>query len=239
MRVNNLEAENISGSNDYSNGMEYGIPGSDISYPVRSKVNLRLIKNYEDYSDNELVDLFVQDRDELAFNEIFNRYYQKTRKLALKILTDVDEAEDIVQEVFVTLLKSMNGFRGESKFSTWLYAISLNTIRMRLREKVKDRKSVSIDDDEYNKSLDNIVRNRKKNARLNSPEDININRQFVEKLHQALESLPEKYKEAFVLRNMKQLSNQEVADQLGVTLSAVKSRVHRARQYLKTNFSEY
>jgi len=145
MRVNNLEIEGTSNSKDYSKGIAYNIQNSNISSEVRRNGNLRLIKNYDDY---ELVDLFVLDSDELAFNEIFNRYYEKIKRFALKKLTDVDEAEDIVQEVFITLIRSLSSFRGESKFSTWLYAVTLNTIRMRLREKVKDRRSISIDDDE-------------------------------------------------------------------------------------------
>ncbi len=239
MRVNSLEVEESSNAKDYLSGIAYDIQNLNISSEAQRIVNLRVIKNYEDYSDNQLVDLFVLDSDELAFNEIFNRYYEKIKRFALKKLADVDEAEDIVQEVFITLIRSLSSFRGESKFSTWLYAVTLNTIRMRLREKVKDRRSISIDNDDYINSINNIASKSSKNSRLNNPEDVYINKEFVEKLHQALESIPEKYKEVFVFRNINQLSNQEIADNLGISLAAVKSRVHRARQHLRINLNKY
>jgi len=239
MRLTSLEVEKTPSSTDYFNGIEYGIRNNKKYSKHRGRPDLRIIKNYEDYSDIELVDSFIFESDDLAFNEIFNRYYEKVMRLALKKLTDIDEAEDIVQEVFVTLVQKMDSFRGDSKFSTWLYAITLNTIKMRLREKIRNRRYISIDEDYNVNSMDRVVSNASNNGGLNSPEEIFVNNEFIENLNRALDLIPEKYKEAFILRDLNQLSNQEIADQLGLTLSAVKSRVHRARQYLQTNFGDY
>ena len=238
MEVDISEVEKTYSSNEYSYNQGYLEQNPEDLTDEGKNINLRIIKDYENHSDIELVDLYVRKSDEMAFNEIFERYYKKAKGFAQKILTDVNEAEDIAQEVFATLLKSMSGFRGESKFSTWLYSITFNSIRMRLREKKKDRKFISIDDNDQHNFLENVISINTKINRPNSPEYEYINQEFAKKLHQTLEQIPKKYKDVFILRDMKQLSNQEVADELGVSLAAVKSRVYRARQYLKTNFKE-
>ena len=239
MSANSLEVQGISKGRNYfidTNSVKHA--NDEYSEPVRRE-KLRIVKNHEEYTDNELVDLFVFERDNLALNEVFNRYYDKVKRLALKILADTDEAEEVVQEVFITLLQKMESFRGESKFSTWLYSITLNTTRMRLREKIRDRRSLSLDNDDYGKSIEGILSNDTNNKWLKTPEEININSEFMENLNKSLDMIPEKYREAFILRDINQYSNQEVAEQLGLSIPAVKSRVHRARRFLQTSFGEY
>src|SRR5574341_2006623 len=104
------------------------------------------ILNYSDLSDEKLVRLFVEERDEGAFNEIVNRYADKTFRLALRIIRNTHDAEEVLQEVFLSMEK-LNTFREESKFSTWLYRVTANACYMRLRaNKRKHENEVSLED---------------------------------------------------------------------------------------------
>ncbi len=238
MRNNSLEVERFYTTDESLNYEENKVQSSNLSSKVSKKVTLQIIKDIEKYTDKELVSLFVLSGDEHAFNEIFKRYNQKVKWLALKKLSDIQDAEDTVQEVFTILLKSMHSFRGESQFSTWLYAITSNKIRSKIRSKIKDRNSISIDTNEYLNTLASFKDMVNKHNCSNNPEELNINQQSIGKLYQELESAPKKIKETIVLKDINELSNQEVADQLGITLSAVKSRVHRSRQFLKASMGK-
>ncbi len=231
MIVNRLKRE------DQTNTYNYDITTSKKLAISKSPAKLRLIRNYEDSTDEKLVDLFVQENDEQAFNEIFNRYYEKIKRYALKKLNNVEEAEDIAQDVYSKLLYSLKNFRGDSKFSTWLYIVSLNTIRMKQRKQMKDKRTLSIDDDDFKDLINNISGINDKSDGLINQELDYTNKRFLENVYGALELLPKKYSEAFILRDIKQLSNEEAANNLGISLTAVKSRVHRARQQLKTRLS--
>lgn len=233
MVIYSLNAETTNEDNKFIiNSLVHKKPSFNNSLEKRNSSNLRLIKNYSKYSDNDLIDFFVVNDDELAFNEIFNRYYQKVYGLALKILKDVDKAEDITQEVFVKLLTSAENFRKESKFSTWLYVITKNTINMSFRGLKNSKTAISIDDDIYQKSLD-IEISKVNSVSENNPEAQAINKECVEKLYKAVESLPKQSKEVVLLRGRKQYTNLEVAEELGMTLLAVKSRLHRSRKHIK------
>lgn len=194
-------------------------------------------KDYTNCPDIELLDSFIISKDELAFNEIFNRYYDKTCHLALKIIGDVDEAEDIVQEVFVKLLTGIQNFRGDSKFSTWLYAITLNTIRMRFRGLKKKKLTLSIDNEAYSDLINSSIGLSDAGNHTKNPESININRELAEELYKALDTLPRKSREVFLLREREEYTNVEVANRLGMSLPAVKSRIHRTRNLLKNNLN--
>jgi len=231
MIVNRLKRE------DQSNTYDYEIPAPKKPAKDKGPAKLRLIRNYEDSTDEKLVDLFVQENDEQAFNEIFNRYYEKIKRFALKKLNNAEEAEDIAQEVYSKLLSSLKNFRGESKFSTWLYIVSLNTIRMKQRKQMKDKRTLSIDDDDFKDLINNISCINDKNNGLSNQEQDYTNKKLLQNVYTALEQIPEKYSEAFILRDIKELSNEEAAQNLGISLTAVKSRVYRARQQLKVRLN--
>jgi len=163
MRVNNLGLQRTYNNEGHLKRLPYKIQNYQISTKPEKNDYSLTTKNYVDYTDSELVDSYVLDIDELAFEEIFNRYYHNVKKLGLKILNDVEEAEDLVQEVFVNLLTSMSGFHGESKFSSWLYLITLNIIRMKLRENLLKHLSHYPGDDNLsalNKQRKNIIKKR-------------------------------------------------------------------------------
>ena len=233
---NNLETAKINRSKDYYEYKNYESENSEKSQNSENISGKQYIKNYKDYHDIELVNQYVSDRDELAFNVIFERYRDKVKRLALKILKNVHEADDIVQEVFIIVLNSMTSFRNESKFSSWLYSISLNCIRNSLRKKRRERRFITqVEDDYINDVEDVYYRGYGENDvnRADNPEDININYEIYNELNRVLELLPKKYREPLELRISHGYSNNQVASQLRLSLPAVKSRIHRARKHIK------
>ncbi|MGH7889678.1 MAG: RNA polymerase sigma factor, partial [Thermodesulfobacteriota bacterium] len=185
--------------------------------------------NYKTLSDEKLVKLFLQDKDEEGFNEIVNRYDNEIYGLALKITRNNNDAEEVLQEVFLTILKKLDTFREESKFSTWLYRIAANESCMRLRvEKRKYENETSLRDyASYDDS--GVLKGVQLKDWSDIPDEALLNREGVEIIEKALSDLPEPNRVVFHLRDIEGFSNKEVAEILSISITAVKSRIHRAR----------
>ena len=188
--------------------------------------------------DEELVRMFVTERDEDAFNEIVNRYGEKVFRLALRITRSSHVADEVLQEVFLTLVEKLDSFREESTFSTWLYRVATNASLIQIRNKKKDGKSMSLDD--YVPYGENgILSEILLKDWSYSPDEIFAGKEGMEVIERAIDELPEKYRIVFHLRDIEGLSNEEVGAILGLSISAVKSRIHRARLYLRDRLSDY
>ena len=194
---------------------------------------------YKCFNDEELVDMYVNDSMEGAFNELVERHSEKIFRTALRITGDTNAAEEVLQNVFVILVQSLRNFRKDSKFTTWLYKVVLNTSFMYLRSKKKQNNGeIKIEDlvrfDESGNLKDVYMKDWS-----NIPEDQLLNKEGITKLEKAIDELPEKYKVVFQLKDIEGMSNQEVADILGLSLPAVKSRALRARLYLRDKLTDY
>jgi RNA polymerase sigma-70 factor (ECF subfamily) len=193
---------------------------------------------YHDLPDEELVRMFVEERDEDAFNEIANRYGEKVFRLALRITHSTHIADEVLQEVFLTLVEKLDSFREESTFSTWLYRVATNASLIQIRNRNKHGKAISLDDYvPYNEKgmLSEILLK----DWSYSPDEIFAGKEGMEVIERAIDELPEKYRIVFHLRDIEGLSNEEVGEILGLSISAVKSRIHRARLFLRDSLSEY
>jgi RNA polymerase sigma-70 factor (ECF subfamily) len=193
---------------------------------------------HRDLPDEELVRMFVEERDEGAFNEIANRYGEKVFRLALRITHITHIADEVLQEVFLTLVEKLDSFREESTFSTWLYRVATNASLIQIRNTKKHGKSMSLDDYvPYNEKgmLSEILLK----DWSYSPDEIFAGKEGMEVIERAINELPEKYRIVFHLRDIEGLSNEEVGDILGLSISAVKSRIHRARLFLRDSLSDY
>src|SRR5574341_2661854 len=196
------------------------------------------IPNYSDLSDEKLVRLFVEKKDEEAFNEIVNRYADKTFRLALRIIRNTHDAEEVLQEVFLSMEK-LNTFREESKFSTWLYRVTANACYMRLRaNKRKHENEVSLEDYiPYDKT--GVINGIQIRDWSNRPDELLLSREGMDLIEKSVNELPIPYRLVFHLRDVEGLTNQEVAKVLGLTVSAVKSRILRARLFFSDKLSDY
>jgi len=193
----------------------------------------------EDLKDEELVSSFVEERCEEAFNEIVNRYSDKVFRLAYRITGDVNDAEEVLQEVFIILIEKLGTFRAESRFSTWLYRVASNAGYMFLRNgKKRNGKEISLDDYKpYNDygMLEGVAEkdwSEKPDSKLIGEEGARI-------IDNAIGELPEDYRIVFHMKDVEGLTSKEIANILGLSLPAVKSRVLRARLFLRDRLSDY
>ncbi len=192
----------------------------------------------ENLFDEELVRLFLETKDEAAFNEIVNRYGDKIYRLALRITGNHSDADDVLQEVFLAMEK-LHTFREESKFSTWLYRVAANASFMHLRAKRKIYENeVSLEDytlySEYG-ALEGVQIKEWSDR----PDELLLGREGMEMIESAVNQLPVSYRVVFHLRDVEGLTNPEVATALGLSLTTVKSRLHRARLFLRDKLSDY
>lgn len=192
-----------------------------------------------DISDEELVRLYTAKGNERAFEEIINRYMNKIYGFALRITRNPSDAEEVFQDVFLTLSKKLHTFRGESKFSSWLYRVSMNTSYMYMRSQKKHENNLSLDSyapyDE-NGTLMGKIKNKDWSSR---PDLVLFGKEAVKIIESAINELPESYRVVFHLRDVEGLTNEEVSQALDITIPAVKSRLHRARLFLRDRLSDY
>jgi RNA polymerase sigma-70 factor (ECF subfamily) len=188
--------------------------------------------------DEKLIELFTNENNGNAFEEIVNRYGNKVYGLAFRITRDHHGSEEVLQEVFLTLVKKIGTFRGESKFSSWLYRVTMNAIYMQLRSDKKHESDVSLEDyAPYNEG--GMLSGVKAKDWSNRPDTALFNKEAKENIEMAVNKLPESYRVVFHLRDVEGLSNEETAEALGLSVTAVKSRLHRARLFLRDRLSDY
>ena len=169
-------------------------------------------------------------RDEVAFNELVERYQHRIFAVVLRMLGNRQEAEDIAQEVFVTVFRKIDGFRGESKLSTWLYRITVNHCRNRLKYLGRRPASRSSSFDE----LGELECSQEAAGRSTSnPEQSASDRQLLARVARELNALELDHRTLIVLRDVQGLAYGEIAEVTGLAIGTVKSRLHRARLQLK------
>lgn len=180
--------------------------------------------------------------DDSAFDELMQRYEGKVYRLALGMVKNRDDALDAVQDAFLNVYKKIDTFKGESAFSTWLYRIALNSTYMTLRSRSRQDRVESLDEPGVLERLYDAA-----SSQLHEPggdwsaraDDLVLRRELAEAMREAVASMPEEYRAIFTLRDVDGLSNQEVADILGLTIAAAKTRLHRARIFLRERLSSY
>jgi RNA polymerase sigma-70 factor (ECF subfamily) len=171
----------------------------------------------------------AREGDTVAFGELVRRYEGKIFRLAQHITQNREDAEDVLQETFLKAYEHLDQFQGNSKFYTWIVRIAVNQALMKLRRRKADR-SVSLDET-IDTGEDNIVREIA--AWGEDPEERFSREELGELLDSAVKGLEPPYRSVFVLRDIEDLSTEETADALGLSIPAVKSRLLRARLQLR------
>jgi RNA polymerase sigma-70 factor (ECF subfamily) len=183
--------------------------------------------NLKKARDEDLV-LLARQADTRAFDELVKRYQNKIYRLARRMTETEEDAEDVLQEAFVKAYKSLKGFKGESRFSTWLYRITVNLALMKLRKK----KLETVPLDQPIQTRDGVVKRDIEDAGLDPLERL-IAAESKQILDRAVAGLPAGHRAVFVLRDIEKLSTEDTARVLGISVPAVKSRLHRTRLMLK------
>jgi RNA polymerase sigma-70 factor (ECF subfamily) len=172
-------------------------------------------------------------RDEAAFNELVRLYQDKVFQLVFRMLGDRAEAEDLAQEVFVTVFKCIDGFRGESKLSTWLYRVATNHSKNRIKYLGRRGRGQKTEFDELSERDAVESATMETSARIERPDEAVEGRQVERLVQRALSELEEEHRELVVLRDVENLSYEEIQEITGLPEGTVKSRLHRARLALQ------
>ncbi len=170
-----------------------------------------------------------------SFEAIVSRYETKVHNLAMRLTRNAEDAEEVLQDVFVTVYRKIEGFEGKAKFSSWLYRITVNAAFMKLRKRKQDQ-SISLDDmlpHLQNKAI------TQKNAFGACSDSLALNNEIKDALEAAIKKLPDDYRAVFILRDIDGLSNKEVGEILGLSIPAVKSRLHRSRLMLRKRLRRF
>ena len=191
-------------------------------------------KEKRESSEAELVER-VRTGDKKALSAIVAENEQLVYNTALRLVGNTEEAECVMQETFLKVFQALPQFKGESSLSTWIYRIATNFALMRLRDRKKDFSDFEHIDFKVSKSaLDNFNRSIGAN-----PHRAIENSELREKMEEAINALPPKFRSVFVLKDIEGLSLKEIAEMNEMSLPAVKSNLHRARLFLRNRLAEY
>jgi RNA polymerase sigma-70 factor (ECF subfamily) len=177
-------------------------------------------------TDEELVALATAgDLD--SFNQLVARWERPIYALAYRTLGREEDARDVVQEAFLRAFRALRGFRGQAKFSSWLYRITLNLCRDWVR---RERRAPVV---QLPEGVDPIEVADERVAPAESVEDLVARKQMSEAVARAMEELPEEQRVAILLKEFHGLTFQEIADQLDCPLSTVKTRLYQGLSVLR------
>jgi RNA polymerase sigma-70 factor, ECF subfamily len=186
------------------------------------------------YDDEQELLRGLRRRDRLACTCLLKEYAPRLLRLSMQLMGDSDEAEDVLQEAFIRACDQIDSFRGESGLGTWLHRIVINTALMRLR---KRRPESSTDIESLAERADGTWQSVASDSAEPSRELLGA--ELLEALDRSVARLPESLRTAFVLRDVEELSTRDAAELLGISESALKVRLHRARLALRKEMTPY
>jgi RNA polymerase sigma-70 factor, ECF subfamily len=187
--------------------------------------------------DQELVTRF-KSGDAAAFDQMVERYWSRIYSMVNQLLRNPQDAEEVTQDAFIRAHRGLGNFRGDSSFSTWLYQIATNLARNRYWYWWRRRRDKSVSFDapiggESDMTLADVIP-----AEVETPDDITVTQEFVSSIGKGMEKLGRKHREILILRNVKNLSYEEIAAILGISIGTVKSRIARARESLRSKMGD-
>ncbi len=171
--------------------------------------------------------------DMAAYNDMVARYYDRIFARVSQLLKNKQDAEEVTQDAFIRAHRGLENFRGDASFSTWLYQIATNLAHNRYWYwfRRKRDQSISLDQpltDDGDLTLENVMP-----CEGESPAEAAVTQEFVDRVSECMGDLNEKHKEILILRNVKNLTYDEIAQQLEISVGTVKSRIARARESLR------
>lgn len=178
--------------------------------------------------DFELIDQAVQKNDEKAFAKLMQRYKRPVYHMILKMVRNVDDAEDLTIESFAKAFRSLHRFKKDFTFSTWLFRIATNNTIDHIRKKKLNTLSI---DNRFTDDNGDGISIEVEDENLN-PQEETIKEQKAELIQVFVDKLPPKYQKLVRLRYFQELSYEEIAVELEAPLGTVKAQLHRARELM-------
>ena len=173
-----------------------------------------------------------------AAERLVERYGDRVYRLAMRITGSKEDAEEAAQDALWTAARKIGMFKGESAFGSWVYRITANAAYQKLRTRRQKSAEIAIDD--VLPSLDDDGRHfEPMDDWTNRVDERALQGELRQVLQEAIDGLPAEYRTALVMHDVEGLSNPDIAETLGISLPAVKSRVHRSRLFVRKRLSEY
>ncbi len=181
----------------------------------------------------------LRDRDERAFRELLGLHRDRVFNITYRMLGNRSEAEDVAQEVFITVFKTIDSFREESKFSTWLYRVAVNHTKNRIKYLARrhDRDRDELDESAHSQQVNGAVTGTP--VRTAQPDKALASAQMEKLLQEAIGALDEDQRAVVILRDVEELSIEEICEITGLPDGTVKSRLHRARLVLRKKMQRH
>jgi len=179
----------------------------------------------------------LRDRDEKAFTELVGLHRDRVFNIIFRMLGNRHEAEDVAQEVFITVFKTIDTFREESKFSTWLYRVAVNHTKNRIKYLARRQDRNRDELDEMSHDANNATNGVPVRAR--QPDRALEGAQMEVLLQEAIASLDDDHRQVVVLRDIEDLSIEEICEITELPDGTVKSRLHRARLVLRKKLQRH
>lgn len=210
----------------------FNFMGTSAKNPSPSRIDLMSIKAQEVAIDRVLVDRFKAG-DQAAFDEMVLRYWDRIFVMVKQLLGNTQDAEEVTQDAFVRAHRGLANFRGDSAFSTWLYQIATNLARNKYWYWWRRKRDKSISFDQPFKEDSSMTLSDVIPSSIDTPKDDAIAHEFVERVAECMQMLNSKHREILVLRNVQNLTYEEIATVLNISVGTVKSRIARAREGLR------
>jgi RNA polymerase sigma-70 factor, ECF subfamily len=176
----------------------------------------------------------LQAGDEIAYEQLIDRFQSPVYNLAYRLLNDQADASDVAQEVFLKIFRNVGSFRGDSSLRTWVYRIAVNESHNRRRWLFRHRRGETGIEDNFE---DSESREKPLMDSGETPFDFTVNREAQVLLEEALAAINPVFRAAMVLREIEDMSYEEIADILQVSIGTVKSRIVRGREALRRNLA--
>jgi RNA polymerase sigma factor (sigma-70 family) len=187
------------------------------------------VNSFANLRDEELM-LQLQSGRENAFDIIVNRYQTRLYNFLIRYTKNHEDTEDLIQETFLRVYRSRNSYEPIARFSTWLFTIAGNL--MRTQHKKNSRMPVwSLDDDEQDANYTIQLP-----SDISTPEQVTHSEMTLALIHKAFSGMPQEYSELLNLREMRELSYEEIAEAVNLPMGTVKSRINRGRIKLQEAF---
>jgi RNA polymerase sigma-70 factor, ECF subfamily len=181
----------------------------------------------------------LKEREEQAFSDVFRLYGDKVFSLIYRMIGSRQEAEDVTQEVFISVFKTVDSFRGESKFSTWLLRIAANHCKNRIKYLAR-RPTEGVDmDDTGQQAAPAVATGPNLQAHIDGPDVLMEAAEMDRIMQRAIEALPEEHRLLVILRDVDEMSYDEIAEITSLPEGTIKSRLHRARMAIKEELDKH
>ena len=196
-------------------------------------MNPTMIAKTETIHPDDLLIERIKAGDMAAYNIMVTRYYDRIFARVSQLLKNKQDAEEVTQDAFIRAHRGLENFRGDASFSTWLYQIATNLAHNRYWYWFRRKRDQSISLDQPLGTDGDLTLENLMPCKGENPAEASVTQEFVDRVSECMHDLNDKHKEVLILRNVKNLSYDEIAQQLEISVGTVKSRIARARESLR------